>query len=203
MNKKVFRFYSMLLDRQEDFLNRMADDGWHLVNTTSFSYEFAPCQPKEYEYKVIFVGEKSYHKNKDYQSFLRNMGYDVITKNANLNYSIGKIRWRPYGVGAGQVATSPGSYNKELLIVGKKRDGKPFNVFNNNADFADYYRPIRNIYISLFVLITALVSIEIFRRGINSPLLIIGSMVLVSLLWPIIRYIKLIGHYKDQSKIYD
>ncbi|WP_018750576.1 hypothetical protein [Paenibacillus sanguinis] len=34
----------------------------------------------------------------------------------------GKLRWRPYGKGWGQIATSPGTFNKELLILEKKRE---------------------------------------------------------------------------------
>ena len=40
-------------------------------------------------------------------------------KNINLNHSIGKVRWRPFAGKYGQIATSPGNFNKELLIVEK------------------------------------------------------------------------------------
>ena len=81
------------------------------------------------------------------------MGYCVFSKNANLNFSVGKARWRPYGRGSGQIATSPGSYNKEIMIVEKKHDGKAFEIFSDNADLVEYYSSIRNVFTSLFALV--------------------------------------------------
>ena len=48
---------------------------------------------------------------------LEEKGYKVFYKNINLNYSIGKVRWRPFAGKYGRIATSPGNFDKELLIV--------------------------------------------------------------------------------------
>lgn len=199
MNKKVYRFFFLFLEKQETFLNQMAEEGWRLVKTSRLSYEFAPCSPNEYEYKVVFIGEKSNKKNKEYRGFYEDMGYDVFAKNANLNYSIGKVRWRPYGKGGGQVATSPGNYNKEIMIVGKRRDGKPSNIFSNNADMADYYRLLLNVFIGLFLLIAVVIGVELYRHTHSARLLVVGGLALVGLLLPITKYIRMIAHYKKQG----
>lgn len=197
MDKKVLRFYSMFLDKQEAFLNKMADEGWKLIKTTKLSYEFTPCEPKEYEYSVIFIGEKSYKKNLDLQSFFKDMGYEVFTKNANLNYSIGKIRWRPYGEKSGQLTTSPGSFNKEILIIEKKRDDKPFKIFSTNEDMAEYYGVIRNVYINLLILAAFLIALSLWQNFSQMILLILGGLICVILMIPIVNYTKKIQFYKN------
>lgn len=201
MYNKLYRFYSLSIKKQEAFLNRMSSEGWRLVKTKRLMYKFEPCTPNGYEYRVIFIGEKSYKKNKDYQSFFRNMGYDIFTKNANLNYSIGKMRWRPYGNGGGQIATSPGIYNKELLIVGKKYDGKPLEIFTTNADLADYYRLIRNVFCSLFFLVAFIFGLSLFFKSVNIAAMVIYCVLLAVFSVPIIKYAKLIRIYKELAKI--
>lgn len=41
-------------------INKFIED-----KTSRLMYEFAPCAPNGYEYKVIFIGEKGWQKNKD------------------------------------------------------------------------------------------------------------------------------------------
>ncbi|NLM57907.1 MAG: DUF2812 domain-containing protein [Clostridium sp.] len=45
------------------------------------------------------------------------------------------------------MATYPGSYNKELLIVERKRDGKPFELHTDLGDIVRYYRRLMNAYL--------------------------------------------------------
>ena len=52
MNKKVYHFYSLFLEKQEQFLNRMADEGWRLVKTNRLSYEFAPVHRENTSIKL-------------------------------------------------------------------------------------------------------------------------------------------------------
>lgn len=147
MNKKAYRFFGGFLKAQERWLNKMADKGYRLVRTTRLMYEFETCQPSEYEYRVEFTAEKSLKQIEAYRRFLEEMGYRTFTKNINLNYSIGKVKWRPWAKGAGQIATCPGSYNKELLIVERKRDGKPFKMHTDLEDIVRYNRYLLKAYL--------------------------------------------------------
>ena len=156
MNKICYRFYFSFLQPQERFLNRMAAAGWRLVRTGKLQYEFEPCAPGEWEYRVEFVAALSWADNQDYAEFLRGLGYDVFHKNVNLNWSVGKVQWRPYGKGLGQVATSPGAINKELLLVGKQRDGKPFQLHTTWADRARQQADFRNAWLALGLLLAVL-----------------------------------------------
>jgi hypothetical protein len=126
MKKTFVRCFIDFTDKQEKWLNDMAERGFRLLSCGKLVYRFEQCVPDEYQYRVEFVGDKSYAKNKDYKSFLEGLGYRVITKNINLNWSFGKARFRPWADGCGKIASSPGAYNKELLIVEQRKDDKPF-----------------------------------------------------------------------------
>jgi hypothetical protein len=105
--KKCYRFFGGFLDLQEAWLNRMAQKGYRLVKTGTLVYEFEPAISKEYQYAVEFIAHKSNQRGKEYKCFLEDIGYTVFYKNVNWNYSLGKLRWRPYGEGLGQIATNP------------------------------------------------------------------------------------------------
>lgn len=95
----------------------MSHEGYRLIGTGKISYEFERCRPDEYRYCVESVTHLSYQDEKAYRNSLEEKGYKVFYKNINLNYSIGKVRWRPFAGKYGRIATSPGNFDKELLIV--------------------------------------------------------------------------------------
>lgn len=135
---KRYRFFGGLLAAQENWLNAMADKGFRLVRTGKLDYEFQPCAPGEVEYRVEFIGGKSRAHAQDYRRFLEEMGYRVWEKPINLSYSVGKVRWRPWAEPGGRLATQSTTYNRELLVVEKRRDGKPFSLHTTNADRQQY-----------------------------------------------------------------
>ena len=129
----------------------MAAKGYRLMRTTQAMYEFDKCNPRQYQYKVEFVGQKSRQNAQDYVQFLEDCGYRVFFKNINLNYSIGKVQWRPWAENGGKVATNSSTYNRELLIVEKINDGKPFELHTTYEDKLDYYKDVRKPWIFLFI----------------------------------------------------
>ncbi len=198
--KKCYRFFGGLLDTQEKWLNKMAHSGYRMIKTGKLSYEFMECQPDQYQYCVEFVAHKSYKSEKEYRSFLEDMGYTVFYKNANLNYSTGKVRWRPYGSGFGQVSTNPGSYNKELFIVEKKKDEHPFELHTTNSDTAAYYKRIRNSWLTPTILFSVLSIWQYISSGAISKEVITFGVIGMVLLIPIIRYQKEISYFSKAAK---
>ena len=69
------------------------------------------------------------------------------------------LRWRPYAEGLGQIASTPGRYNKELLILEKKKDGKPFNLYTNVEDKLNAYKIVRRLYIYVVLLLLGILAI--------------------------------------------
>ena len=116
----LFVFLVGLLTVQKNWLNKMAEKGYRLIRTGKLLYEFEKCKPGQVQYCVEFIGQKSKANAEDYHDFLEEMGYSVFYKNINLNYSVGKVRWRPWAEIGGRIATNTTTFNRELLIVEKK-----------------------------------------------------------------------------------
>lgn len=108
------------MNAQANWLNKMSEKGYRLIRAGKMLYEFEECKPNEVKYCVEFIGEKSKENAKDYSLFLEDMGYKVFFKNINLNYSVGKVRWRPWAEKGGRIATNTTTFNRELLIVEKR-----------------------------------------------------------------------------------
>ncbi len=147
MSKKYYRFFWGFLKKQETWLNKMADKGCRLVRTGRAWYEFEDCEPGKYRYAVEFVGEKSKREANEYASFLEDCGYRVLFKNLNLDYSVGKAVFRPWAKKGGKIATTGGSYNKELFLVEKENDGKAFELHTTEDDIREYQKAVRKPWI--------------------------------------------------------
>lgn len=152
MNEKCYRFFGGLLATQEKWLNKMSEKGYRLIRTGKLLYEFEECKPNQVKYCVEFIGEKSKRNSADYKAFLEDMGYTVFYKNINLNYSVGRVRWRPWAEKGARIATNTTTFNRELLIVEKENDGKPFELHTSYEDKASYYSNLRNPWLLLLLL---------------------------------------------------
>ncbi len=206
MNKKYYRFFGPFLKAQENWLNAKATQGFRLVRTSSISYEFEPCGKGKYQYAVEFVGEKSYAKLMDYKAFLESCGYRTFTKRIQLNYSIGKVRWRPWASGGGKIATSPGAFNKEILILEKENDGKEFTLRTNWHDRIEYTRTLRNMHLTslLFgLLITALAAWGYWTGQCSLYLAIIFSCFTLLFTIPVITYSIEIQKLRKEAMLHD
>ena len=115
-------------------------------------YEFEECKPDQVKYCVEFIGQKSKANASDYHEFLEGMGYKVFYKNINLNYSVGKVRLRPWAEKGGRIATNATTFNRELLIVEKDNDGKPFELHTSYEDKENYYRNLRNPWLLILLM---------------------------------------------------
>lgn len=178
----------------------MARDGWHLINTAKLSYDFEPCKPDEYEYRIEFIAQMSMPESKKYRDFLKDMGYDVLYKNFNLDWNTGKFQWRPFGKGMGQLSTSPGTFNRELLIVGKKKDGKPFELHSTNADKADYLKVLRNAWLSAALLLLAFAVWKCLSEWGSVTSLVMCAAFILSL-FPVFLYQRQIRYLNKSSQI--
>ena len=149
---RVYRFYGGRVRAQERWLNKMAEQGYKLVGTTKATYEFMKCCVEEYQYKVEYVGHMSKEKIDDYIIFLHDLGYATFFKNASIDYSVGKVEFRPWAEKGGRVATGKTTLHRELLIVEKKADGKPFDLHTTYEDQLGYYRSMRKPWLFLLLL---------------------------------------------------
>ena len=128
MRKSVRKFFWLFFTSQEQWLNRMSDEGWQLVGTTISEYEFEECEKGKYRYKVAYIANRSNESAEAYVKSLEDCGYRVLYKNANLNYSTGKVEYRPWAEEGGRIATEKTTLHKELLIIEKENDGTAFEL---------------------------------------------------------------------------
>lgn len=152
MGKKYYRYYGGLLVSQANWLNKMAEKGYRLIRTGKMLYEFEACAPGQYQYCVEFIGQKSKESAADYARFLEDFGYRVFYKNSNLNWNVGKVVVRPWAEPGGRLAANRTTFNRELLIVEKEADGKPFELHTSYEDKAGYCRQMRRPWLYLFLM---------------------------------------------------
>lgn len=174
MNKKFYRFFGGLLTAQENWLNRMSEKGYRLIRTGKLLYEFEECKPGQFQYCMEFIGQKSKENAHNYYDFLEEMGYSVFYKNINLNYSVGKVRWRPWAEKGGRIATNATTFNRELLIVEKENDGKPFELHTSYEDKESYYSNLRNPWLLLLFMFAVFTVVN--------QSVILGILALISLI---------------------
>lgn len=190
MKKRVYKCFLNVIKGQENWLNQMAESGYRLTKTHLFYYEFESCQPNEYSYRVQFVADKSYAELLDYKQFLKDLGIQTFSKNINMGkLSFGEIRLRPDVKGWGLLATSPGTINKELLILEKKRTNQPFNIYTTAEDIIQHYKMIRRAYLS-----TALIVLIAYLYSQNA----IFALFVIPITFIILYYSKLIYQTKKE-----
>ena len=192
MSKKYYRFYGGLTVSQERWLNKMAKSGYRLIRTGKLLYEFEECDPGQYQYCVEFIGHKSKESAAEYARFLEDCGYRVFFKNINLNGNIGKAVARPWAEQGGRIATNSTTLNRELLIVEKVGDGKPFELYTTYEDKQDYYKNMRKPWIFLF-LVSAVLTVAMRH-------LVWGVFAVISLFALIVFQVEL-GKFKKQAAI--
>jgi len=175
MSRKCYRYFGGLLTTQTNWLNKMAAKGYRLSRVEKALYEFEECDPGKYQYCVEFIGQKSAVSAAGYASFLENCGYRVFFKNINLNWNVGKIVARPWAERGGRIAASGTTLNRELLIVEKENDGKPFELHTTFEDRADCCRQMRRPWLYLFLISAVLgVAMRAWVWGIFTALSAVG-----------------------------
>ncbi|MNW62768.1 hypothetical protein D3C74_409200 [compost metagenome] len=109
----------------------------------------------------------------------------------------------------GQIATSPGGFNKELLILEKKRDGKPFELHTDVSDKLNTYKKVKRTY-AWDVLIMLLLGAMTFIPNISSmsatmTWVLRAILLIISVLFviPMVKYSSLIKRLKEESKIFE
>ncbi len=157
--EKRYRYFWTLLAAQSRWLNKMADRGLRLSRTEKLLYEFQPCAPGQYRYCVEFVAHLSREKAEDYARFLEDCGYRTWFKNANLNWNVGKVVGRPWAEPGGRLASNATTYNRELLIVEKENDGKPFRLHTALEDQIRYRKAQRRPALFLLAVMAPLAAL--------------------------------------------
>ena len=193
MKKSVKKFFWLFFTSQEQWLNKMADEGWRLVGTTISGYEFEECEKGKYRYKVAYIADRSKESAKEYIGALESYGYRVFFKNANLNYSAGKVEVRPWAEEGGRVATEKTTLHKELLVIEKENDGTEFSLC---ATFEQRYGSYSKLRLwGIIGLVTALLFAIIGKS------IVWGIVVILTLVWTVLFHFEIRKLKKEASGV--
>ncbi len=183
MSKSVKKFFWLFLTSQEQWLNKMSDDGWRLVGTAVSGYEFEECEKGKYRYKAVYIANLSKASAEKYVTSLKECGYRAIYKNVNLNYSTGKVEYRPWAEEGGRGATEKTTLHKELLIIEKENDGTEFSLCPTFEQRYAAYNRLR-----LWGIIGLVVALVLAIAGKS---VIWGIVAFLPLVWAVLFYLEI------------
>ena len=191
MRKSVRKFFWLFFTSQEQWLNRMSDEGWQLVGTTISGYEFEECEKGKYRYKVAYIANRSNESAEAYVKSLEDCGYRVLYKNANLNYSTGKVEYRPWAEEGGRIATEKTTLHKELLIIEKENDGTAFELC---ATFEQRYSSYNRLRLWGIIGLVVTAALAMVGKSIAW-----GIVVVLPLVWTVLFH-REIGRLKKEVR---
>lgn len=199
MIKKI-RFFLNPIEGQEKWLNEKVTEGLKLSKVGRIIYEFKKCEPNQFQYAVDYIGNKSNTQRKEYESFLDEVGVTYYERPLNIGqFSIGRVKYRPYANKGGKLATSSEMINREILILEKEHDGKPFEIYSNIGDKIQGLKDRRklHLYLLIFILIMGVFINFIGKPLINSSYfwILIGIMSIL----PVVRIVQLSLSIKSLS----
>lgn len=190
MKKSVNKFFWLFFTSQEQWLNKMSDEGWRLAGTTAGGYEFEACEKGKYRYKVAYIANRSAESAEAYVKSLEECGYHVWFKNANLNYSTGKAEVRPWAEEGGRIATEKTTLHKELLIVEKENDGRKFDLC---ATFEQRYGSYARLRMWGVIGLAVAVALAVAGKSIAW-----GIVAVLPLVWTVLFHLE-IGKLKKEA----
>lgn len=157
MRKFVRKYFFNFIEPQKQWLNAMSKAGYRLVGVSPFGYTFEECEKGEYVYKVVYRGYIRRERSEPYMDKLLECGYNVFIKGLNRNMSSDVLRQRHREGTLYNPKFSPRDGYKDLLIIEKKNDGKPFETIQPKGHNIRDLKYMRNIGWFMMVLFTALI----------------------------------------------
>lgn len=116
-------FWAWDFDREEDWLNDMAAQGWGLVSVGFCRYTFEPCHPGEYGYRLDLLEDRpDGPQSQEYLNFLAETGVDCVGH---------WFRW---------------------VYLRKRTDEGPFQLFSDTASRIRHLRRILALVLPILVL---------------------------------------------------
>lgn len=121
MRKRVIKFYSNF-EKEEVWLNKMAAQGWHLIDYVFGRYTFEKGKPGKYIYRLQFLEHHPTHiESADYLEFLEEAGVEVIASH---------VRW---------------------VYLRKKAEDGPFEIFSDRESRIAHYKKINMVLLPIAI----------------------------------------------------
>ena len=150
-----FKLFLNPVEDQERWLNNMSRQGYRLSHVGNTFYYFEKGDPGQYQYAVQYVANKSLPELQDYERFLEESKIRWIEKAGSVGkFSLGNLRWRPYADSGARIASSGDMIQKEFLILERKSEETPFQVYTAVEDQIEAMKVRRKPYVMWMVLLT-------------------------------------------------
>ncbi|MSS78340.1 DUF2812 domain-containing protein [Anaerococcus sp. AGMB00486] len=166
----VFKIFLNPIEDRENYLNKMAKQGYELVSSGGLIHKFKKTD-KNKSYIVQYIGYMSNRERREYMKFVENMDMKVLYSPLNLGKrSFGNIKFRLFNPIKSSIATSHGMINREIMILENDTDKKIEVYSDKNSKIEDLSKR-KNPYICLLVLLMILISIGLMKTfGISTYL---------------------------------
>ncbi|EOI6973793.1 DUF2812 domain-containing protein [Listeria monocytogenes] len=84
MEKKVFKFFTVdNMEKEESYLNEMAQNGWFFQKYKSFKYHFEQGEPAKYSYAIDFKENEG--DEEAYKTLFEDAGWEIVFSYPVLN----------------------------------------------------------------------------------------------------------------------
>lgn len=170
--KKVKYRFNLNYQKEEEWINEMSQQGWHLEKFSFGKFTFIKGEPGEFIYRSELLGDMPKKEKAEYLEFLTDSGITIVHEFAGWLYT--------------RRAASEG----------------PFELFTSNQSYIGYYQRILKYMIPLFLINLSMAFLNLVISGVNGNLgwlnMSVGSL---NALVTLILLIPL-GHvYRQKSKL--
>lgn len=85
--------------REEQWINGMAADGWHLIDFKYIKYTFEKDEPGKYDYRIeLLEDQPTSEKGKEYLEFMEEAGIECVTTYSNWAYFRKEATGEPFEI---------------------------------------------------------------------------------------------------------
>jgi hypothetical protein len=136
MKKTVWKFY-MNYEKEEAWLNSMAEKGFAFTNYFLWRYTFTDCEPGEYIYRLEYLKEAPSHpESQKYLSFMAENGVEHIS-----------------------------SWNRWVYFRKRAKEGS-FDIYSGIDSRITHYKRIGNLWLAL-IFIEIILSVPQLSTGLE------------------------------------
>jgi len=177
--KLIFRLF-FDYEKEEEWVNGMAKNGWHLTSFGIGNYAFEKGAPGKYIYRNEMIYELgSKDDSKEYIDFLRDSGIELVKKKLNWAY-----------------------FRKEAA------DG-PFELYSDTSSKLAYINRFHYLFLFVFFinLFIGIINFILFsyanKESINDFVAGVNTGVAIALIYPILKIMKKRRNLKNQLEIFN
>lgn len=179
MKKVKYRFY-VDHEKEEQWVNEMSREGWHLERFIVFRYSFVKGKPGAYIYRNELLNGLTSSEKNDYLDFLKGSGIEVVHKFGGWAY------------------------------LRKKASDGTFEIYTDTASKISYYNRILNLFTILLLcnLVMGIFNLNIsdsasYTGAISSTMGVISIAVAILIAFPTIKVYRRKNILKKQQNIFE